>query len=687
MLETLTSALIVATTCLPFIPMAEVSVRQERTETTSDSEPVVAPVPALGAFDQELNGIRQGEQAMLLPGGAGTVVLSSGRSITVLDPTVEGEVTRERSVSGAFTAVCIRPNGDLVAFEEVLGELRVWSPSLDGPVLREVARVKLDQSRTETLVDVVDMTPFQDGYLLVERGAHRVRALDAQGNERFRFGRQGGGDGAFQFPGAVAVDAEDRIYVVDTDNHRIQRFTPEGDFDVAWGRRGAFPGLLTSPTGIDVVGERLYVSEALNHRISVFDLDGRYLYQWGMHAMIPRQGEGRIHYPASIDVDEGATRAVVAEPFERRIQYFNRFPGGMEEARAAQMPSKQDIRSHFGPFISGEDDLLVMGEPESGSIAVFDVAGETGVNITVFTNHGSGWDDLGRLGALHLDGDEQMIYVSDLVNDRLCCWRLERAPDTTIRYDPFMARLASAVDLSVTREKLARLQPDRAWVVPRIVALDRAQVPGAPLLAADAANQVVFALDERLDPISVGAATRHPFEFMVDGPRVVLIERSGKASMFRPLALDGSDPGVKTELGGMLMVSNGAPGGATLLGDACFLSSPEGDQIEVIEGAGAAFENLLAASSFQMLEGDDQGRDPIEPTLLEPTPERSWGVTGEYDGEFYAPAGLCRIAGDRIVVVDRGNHRAQIFRPDGTWLSTFSLSSGYTKPKPRRETP
>jgi hypothetical protein len=88
-----------------------------------------------------------------------------------------------------------------------------------------------------------------------------------------------------------------------------------------------------------------------------------------------------------------------------------------------------------------------------------------------------------------------------------------------------------------------------------------------------------------------------------------------------------------------------------------------------------------------MLEGDDQGRDPIEPTLLEPTPERSWGVTGEYDGEFYAPAGLCRIAGDRIVVVDRGNHRAQIFRPDGTWLSTFSLSSGYTKPKPRRETP
>jgi len=675
MLETLTSALLIATAGLSFARTSARDVLQERPASAqeADSQSVPAPIPALGAFERELNGIMQGSKALLLPDGGGTVVLRPGRSVTVLDPPVEGTDRRERQVSGAFTAACVSVNGTLVAFEEVLGEVRVWSPSLDGPVLREVSRIKLDPSRTEPLRDVVDIAPFQGGFLFVERGAHRVRALDARGEERFRFGRKGGDDGAFQFPGAIAVDDQDRIYVVDTDNHRIQRFTAEGDFDATWGRRGAFPGLLTSPTGIDVVGDRIYVSEALNHRISVFDLDGRYLYQWGMHAMIPRQGEGRIHYPASIDVDAEATRAVVAEPFERRIQYFERFPGGLEEARAAQMPSKQDIRSHFGPFISGEDDLLVMGEPESGSIAVFDVAGETGVNITVFTNHGSGWDDLGRLGALHLDAPEQMVYVSDLVNDRLSCWRLERERDVTIRYDPFMARLASAVDLSSTRDKLARLQPGRTWVIPRIVALDRAQVAGAPLLAADAANQVVFALDERLDPISVGASTRDPLQLMVDGSRVVLLERSGEASMFRPLAVDGSDLGADTELGGMLMASSGTPGGAALHGDACFLSSPESDRIEVIEGAGAAFADQLAAS--------------LETKLFEPVSERSWGETGGYDGEFHAPAGLCRIGGDRIVVVDRGNHRAQIFALDGTWLSTFSLSSGYTTPKPRKETP
>ncbi|MBB48176.1 MAG: hypothetical protein CMJ33_06480 [Phycisphaerae bacterium] len=683
MLKTLTSTLLIPVVCLCFSAAARAMVPQERSESADQSP----PVPALGEFDREKNGIMFGTRAMLLPGGAGTAVLRTDRSILLIEPLSDEDAPSEREISGTFTAACILPGGMLAAFDDVSQEIRIWNPALEGPALREVSRIRFDRTLDEPLVDVVDMAPFQGGYLLVERGAHRVRALDAEGVERFRFGRKGGDDGAFQFPGAISVDDQDRIYVVDTDNHRIQRFTADGDFDTAWGRRGAFPGLLTSPTGIDVVGDRIYVSEALNHRVSVFDLDGRYLYQWGMHAMIPRQGEGRIHYPASIDVDENAMRAVVAEPFERRIQYFKRFSGGLDEARAAQMPSKQDIRSHFGPFISGEDDLLVMGEPETGSLAVFDVAGETGVNITVFTNHGSGWDDLGRLGALHLDGPEQMVYVSDLVNDRLSCWRLQRERDVTIRYDPFMARLTSAVDLSVTRDKLASLDPDRTWVIPRIVALDRAQVDGAPLLAADAANQVVFALNERLDPISVGVSTREPFEFVVDGPRVVLVERSGEASMFRPLAVDGSDLGEGTELGGILMVSNGIPGGAALLGDDCFLSSMEGDRIEVIEGAAAAFQRRLALSN-QTDESDVQnGSEANELASLHPSPERTWGVTGEYDGEFHAPAGLCRIGGDRIVVVDRGNHRAQIFSPDGTWLSTFSLSSGYTTPKPRKEEP
>ena len=56
---------------------------------------------------------------------------------------------------------------------------------------------------------------------------------------------------------------------------------------------------------------------------------------------------------------------------------------------------------------------------------------------------------------------------------------------------------------------------------------------------------------------------------------------------------------------------------------------------------------------------------------------------GDADGRFHGPSGLGVIRDGRIVIVDQGNHRAQIFTPEGDWLSTFSLSSGYTTPRRR----
>ncbi len=63
-------------------------------------------------------------------------------------------------------------------------------------------------------------------------------------------------------------------------------------------------------------------------------------------------------------------------------------------------------------------------------------------------------------------------------------------------------------------------------------------------------------------------------------------------------------------------------------------------------------------------------------------PIASWGGPGTDPGCFNIPHNVCMHPSlDRIVVVDQGNHRAQIFAPDGTWRSTFSLSNGYTVPR------
>ena len=614
---------------------------------------------ALGAFDRE-HDLQPGVTRAAFHPEGGVLVLAPGATAP---PEGDGA---DQLLFRNGAAMCVLKDGRVAV---VVGdEIQLSAPNDPDEI---EATIKVTDA--EPLTDVVAIREHGDGFLVVESAAHRIRSIGPDGRERMRLGGKGSGKGEFNFPLDVALDNQGRIFVVDRDNHRIQRLSPEGVFERDWGGRGAFPGLLAAPSSIDIENDQVYVSEELNHRVSVFDLDGRYRYQWGMHSVVPRQGQGRIHYPMSVDVSSDGSRAVVAEPFERRIQFFKLFPGGIAEARQQPMPSKQDIRSHFGPFIAADEDLLAMWEPESGSIVVFDMTTETGINITVFTNHGSGWDDLGRLGALHVDGKEQVIIVSDLVNDRLLRWRLDRDREGTLKYDPFMARLATAVDLQRTRERLESLDPERTWVTPRIVALTRAQVPGAPLLAADEANGVVLALNDKLDPIAIGARSIAPIALVSEGEDVRLIEEAGVGVAVWPLGVDGSARGYP-----VLLDSEEPVGGALLFGGALYQGNSNNDRIDVFDSeigrAEVPEEELSQVRAFD-------ASSVNATSFLVPTPDRGWGETGEEDGQFYAPAGMAATGDGRIVVVDRGNHRAQIFAPDGTWLSTFSLSSGYTTPR------
>lgn len=615
---------------------------------------------ALGAYDREL-AVHPGMiRAALHPEG-GVILMEDVASRNVV---LAGDEDGLMNAGG--TAMYVLSDGR-IAVANADG-IQVWTLDESG---RSSVTIRVKDA--ESFEDVCAIHPHDDGFLVVERTAHRVRSIGPDGSERLRIGGKGAGKGQFNFPIDVAVDGEGRIFIVDRDNHRIQRFSPAGEFEIEWGGRGAFPGLLAAPSSIDIENGRVYVSEELNHRISVFDLDGRYLYQWGMHAVVPRQGEGSIHYPRSVDVSSDGSSAVVAEPFERRIQFFKLYPGGIEEARQQPMPSKQDIRSHFGPYIAADEDLLAMWEPESGSIAVFDMTGETGINITVFTNHGAGWDDLGRLGALHIDGEEQAIVLSDVVNDRLLRWRLDRDREAPLKYDPFMARLASAIDLERMRARLEALDPGRTWTTPRIVAFTRANVPGAPLLAADEANGVVLALDEKLDPISIGARCTAPIALLSEGGDVRLVEKAAVGIAVWPLGVDGSTRGYPLPLD-----SEDPVGGALLFEGALYQSNKARDRIDVfdrgIERVEVPANELDRAREFDV-------SAVYATSFLLPNPDREWGATGEEDGQFFAPAGLAVTGDGNIVVIDRGNHRAQIFAPDGTWLSTFSLSSGYTTPR------
>ena len=83
-----------------------------------------------------------------------------------------------------------------------------------------------------------------------------VLVQGTQANETYMFvtkwGSSGSGDGQFNYPYGVAVDSSGNVYVADTTNNRIQKFSSEGTFITKWGSVGSGDGQFYYPTGVAV---------------------------------------------------------------------------------------------------------------------------------------------------------------------------------------------------------------------------------------------------------------------------------------------------------------------------------------------------------------------------------------------------------------------------------------------------
>jgi DNA-binding beta-propeller fold protein YncE len=93
--------------------------------------------------------------------------------------------------------------------------------------------------------------------------------------------------GLLDEPTDVAIAANGDIFVTEghsgprTGNDRVSKFSKDGKFMKAWGKRGDGPGDFHSPHTIAIDSRgRLFVGDRGNNRIEIFDQDGRYLDTW-----------------------------------------------------------------------------------------------------------------------------------------------------------------------------------------------------------------------------------------------------------------------------------------------------------------------------------------------------------------------------------------------------------------------
>jgi len=121
--------------------------------------------------------------------------------------------------------------------------------------------------------------------------------------------------GPFEDPNGVAIDRAGNIYVGEIGSkHRVQKLGPGGTFIAAWA-----PGLYGPRKIASGPDDSIYVVDSGRNRIVKFSPDGQVLASWGSDG----SGDGQFSGLSSVAVDPTTDRVYVADPLNRRIQVFD----------------------------------------------------------------------------------------------------------------------------------------------------------------------------------------------------------------------------------------------------------------------------------------------------------------------------------------------------------------------------
>ncbi|MEM7179912.1 MAG: choice-of-anchor D domain-containing protein [Spirochaetota bacterium] len=154
---------------------------------------------------------------------------------------------------------------------------------------------------------------------VVDKDNHRIQKFDSTGNYLSQWGSNGTGNGQFSQPTGIAIDGNGDILVADSDNHRIQKFTSAGVYISQWGSDGTGNGQFSKPNSIAIDRNgNIYVTDTDNHRIQKFASSGTYLTKWGSNG----NGNGQFDGPKGIAIDASGT-IYVADENNHRIQKFD----------------------------------------------------------------------------------------------------------------------------------------------------------------------------------------------------------------------------------------------------------------------------------------------------------------------------------------------------------------------------
>ena len=249
---------------------------------------------------------------------------------------------------------------------------------------------------------------------------HRIQHFSSEGTWISSWGTFASVDsgsapgGTFNEPWGIAVDADGFVYVADTWNYRIQKFTADGKFVTMWGTSGTADTNFSfwGPRGIVVDSKgHVLITDTGNNRVVIFDSNGEYISQFGLKGI----EFGQFYEPVGLAVDNSDWLYVV-DTWNQRIQVF----APDDTGTIYQFVNQWEVAGWDGqstenkPFITIDPDGKVyVTDPDNFRVLVFE---QNGTFLKGWGDYSSGIDGFGKpVGIAAASTD--VVWVSDSENN------------------------------------------------------------------------------------------------------------------------------------------------------------------------------------------------------------------------------------------------------------------------------
>ena len=279
---------------------------------------VKLPVQKLGAPINTITALKRPWGVATSRRGDVIVADYRGHCVSVFSWT-NGEKLRSFSSCGVGLRPIHSPRGVAVDSDDnilvVDGSHSVKKFTLDGEFIQAVGREGSSSLEFKRPTGIA-VHPHNAKVYVADTDNHRIQILNSDLTFSGEFG--GSAELPLKCPWGVAFDSTGNVYVADSGNHCIQVFADTGLFLRQFGREGECEGRLNTPTCISIGGDDLaYVTEYGNHRVSVFTCEGEFLASFGSMG----SGPGQFNEPRGITVD-GNGYVLVSDCENNSVQFF-----------------------------------------------------------------------------------------------------------------------------------------------------------------------------------------------------------------------------------------------------------------------------------------------------------------------------------------------------------------------------